>query len=111
MLCGGGDEDIADGAARDALLERKCRWLQRRFAALLPRIEHRVAYAWGGTFGLSSHGLPTIGEIPGMRRCHAVLGYGGNGITFAMMAAQMLRNQFCGAGDADLDLVGFSRRK
>jgi len=107
VLCGGGDEDIADGAARDALLGRKSRWLQRRLAGLLPRIDHRIDYAWGGTFGLSTHGLPTIGAVPGMRRCHAVLGFGGNGVTFAMMAAQMLRNQLCGSGDADLELLGF----
>jgi glycine/D-amino acid oxidase-like deaminating enzyme len=29
--------------------------------------------------------------VPGMKHCYAVLGYGGNGITFSMMAAQILR--------------------
>ena len=33
-------------------------------------------------------GLPAIGPIPGAARCFAVMGYGGNGITFAALAAQ-----------------------
>ena len=37
------------------------------------------------------------------------MGYGGNGITFSMMAAQMLRGLICGDGDPDADLVSFSR--
>ncbi|HUG73680.1 MAG TPA: FAD-binding oxidoreductase, partial [Steroidobacteraceae bacterium] len=107
LLCGGGDEKIADAGARDALLGRKTAWLQRRLAALLPQVDPRIGYAWGGSFGASAQGLPTIGAVPGMRNCYAVLGYGGNGITFSMMAAQMLRNTLSGAGDADLDLVAF----
>jgi len=107
VLCGGGDEDFADSAHRDALLPAKTAWLQRRLAGLLPQVDHRLRYAWSGSFGQSAHGLPTIGAVPGSRNCYAVLGYGGNGITFSMMAAQMLRNVIAGDGDADLDLVGF----
>lgn len=109
VLCGGGDEDFADAATRDALLGRKRAWLQRRLANFLPQVDARVDYAWGGSFGSSARGLPTIDQIPGMPRCHAVLGYGGNGITFSMMAAQMLRNVLAGDGDADMDLVRFRR--
>ncbi|MET0282628.1 MAG: FAD-dependent oxidoreductase [Steroidobacteraceae bacterium] len=110
VVCGGGDEEFSDAAARDALLQSKTAFLQRRLGALLPQVDNKVAYAWSGSFGSSAHGLPTIGEIPGMRRCYAVLGYGGNGITFSMMAAQMLRNVLSGEGDDDLDLVRFGRR-
>jgi glycine/D-amino acid oxidase-like deaminating enzyme len=48
--------------------------------------------------------------VPGMKHCYAVLGYGGNGITFSMMAAQILRGHICGDGDADADLFSFTRR-
>lgn len=111
VLCGGGDENISDARARDAMLAQKAAWLQRRLAALIPRLDTRIAYQWAGTFGVGKLGLPTIGEIPGMPHCFAVLGYGGNGITFAMVAAQMLRNRLSGAGDAELDLLAFGRRK
>ena len=33
-----------------------------------------------------------------------------NGITFSMMAAQILRGHICGQGDADADLFSFTRR-
>jgi glycine/D-amino acid oxidase-like deaminating enzyme len=110
VLCGGADEPIADAEQRQSLLERKCRWLQRRLRGLLPVLDARIDYAWGGAFGVTADGLPRIGAIPGTRRCYAVLGFGGNGITFSMMAAQMLRNQLAGDGDAEWDLVAFGRR-
>lgn len=44
-----------------------------------------------------------------MPNCYAAMGYGGNGITFSMMAAQMLRGLITGTGDPDSDLVGFHR--
>ena len=34
--------------------------------------------------------MPTIGAIPGFRQCYAVMGYGGNGITFSMLAATLI---------------------
>ena len=51
--------------------------------------------------------MPTIGEIPGYPKCYAVLGYGGNGITFSMIAAQVLRAAITGEGDPDADLFAF----
>ncbi len=66
-------------------------------------------FAWAGSFGDSRFGTPTIGRIPGMPNCYAAMGYGGNGITFSMMAAQVLRGLICGGGDRDSDLVGFQR--
>jgi glycine/D-amino acid oxidase-like deaminating enzyme len=76
---------------------------------LLPAVDARVDFAWSGAFGASASGLPTIGPVPGRRHCFAVLGYGGNGITFSMLAAQMLRNLLAGADEPDLDLVRFRR--
>jgi glycine/D-amino acid oxidase-like deaminating enzyme len=111
VLCGGGGENLADAAARDALLPVKAAWLQKRLSAMLPRVDARPAFAWSCSYGVTAAGLPVIGEIPGMPHCFAVLGFGGNGITFSMVAAQMLRNRLSGAGDAELDLLGFRRGK
>ena len=47
-------------------------------------------YPWTGCFGDSTTGTPTLGEIPGHPGCYAVLGYGGNGITFSILAANLL---------------------
>jgi glycine/D-amino acid oxidase-like deaminating enzyme len=108
VICGGGDEIIADAAARDALLAAKTRLLEARLSALFPRLDSRARYAWCGTFGDSVSGTPSIGAVPGMASCFAVLGYGGNGITFSALAAQLLRNQITGADDPDGELFAFS---
>ena len=44
-----------------------------------------------------------------MPNCYAVLGYGGNGITFAMIAAQILGAQLQGQRDSDAELFDFGR--
>ncbi len=110
IICGGEDEEIADAALRDAKLPDKAATLSRKLAALLPGVDATPAYSWAGSFGDSPVGTPTIGRIPGMPNCYAAMGYGGNGITFSMMAAQMLRGLICGYGDPDADLVSFYRK-
>lgn len=110
IICGGEDEEIVDAALRDAKLPEKAATLSRKLAALLPGVDATPAYSWAGSFGDSPVGTPTIGRIPGMPNCFAAMGYGGNGITFSMMAAQMLRGLICGYGDPDADLVSFRRK-
>lgn len=105
VICGGEDEKFKDEAARDALLGAKTAALQRKLKALLPQLETEAEFAWCGSFGSSDTGMPAIGAIPGLAHCYVAMGYGGNGITFAMMAAQLLRGLITGVGDADADLV------
>jgi glycine/D-amino acid oxidase-like deaminating enzyme len=111
IICGGEDEAFADEPSRDALLPRKTATLERKLRALLPAVDARAAFAWCGSFGGSARGTPTIGPVPGMPHCYAVLGYGGNGITFAALAAQLLRAHVEGAPDPDADLFAFGRRR
>lgn len=55
-------------------------------------------------FGDSPDGLPTIGTIPNAPRCFAVLGFGGNGITFGPVAAQIIQRAIVGIEDPDAKL-------
>ena len=109
IICGGEDEPFADADQRDALLPAQDRDARGEAARLLPGVDPRADYAWCGSFGASETGTPSIGPVPRMPQCHAVLGYGGNGITFSALAAQMLRNQITGRGDPDSDLFSFRR--
>ena len=108
-MVGGEDEDIEDESARDALLSRKTVALQTKTKELMPWLDVSVAFAWAGTFGESDNGLPSMGPVPGMTNCYAVLGYGGNGVTFSMVAAQIIAGQLCGHPDVDADLFAFER--
>lgn len=110
VICGGEDEDIADAGARDAKIPAKTAILEAKLGTLLPAIDPAAAFAWAGSFGNSPLGTPTIGRVPHMPNCYAAMGYGGNGITFSMMAAQILRSTICGDGDADADLFSFYRK-
>ena len=107
IICGGGDEDFKDEAARDALLERKTKHLEKKLSAMLPHVDARADFAWTGTFGSTGTGTPSIGLVPRRKRTYAVLGFGGNGFTFSMIAAQLVRGLITGDGDPDVDLYAF----
>ena len=109
VICGGEDERFSDEEARDALLIPKKVIIERKLKALFPRLDTRAEFAWCGSFGSSTTGMPTIGAIPGLPNCYVAMGYGGNGITFSMIAAQMLRGLITGVGDPDTDLVSLRR--
>jgi glycine/D-amino acid oxidase-like deaminating enzyme len=109
VIVGGEDEDIKDEKVRDALLPAKVRALQQKIMQLLPKLDVAADCAWAGTFGESDNGLPSIGLVPGMSNCYAVLGYGGNGITFGVIAAQMIVSRLCGGRDPDEGLFAFGR--
>jgi len=57
-------------------------------------LQTRPAFAWAGTFAETSDGLPLFGRHPqyGPRVLFA-LAYGGNGITYSMLGAGLLRAQ------------------
>lgn len=103
-VIGGEDAAFEDEAKRDALIPAKTRALERKAATLLPGLDTAAAFSWAGCFGQSGTGLPAIGAVPGAPGCYAVMGFGGNGITFSAIAAQMLQRMVQGLPDPDSDL-------
>ncbi len=108
ILVGGADEEFSDERKRDALIPAKIKVIRRRLESLLPGVDSAPEFSWAGCFGTSDTGLPSIGTVPGARRCFAVLGYGGNGITFATIAAQLIQRAVVGLPDPDEDLFAFA---
>jgi glycine/D-amino acid oxidase-like deaminating enzyme len=107
IICGGEDEDFSDEDRRDALLARKTKVLQRKLKRLIPHANTSVDFAWTGSFGSSATGLPRIGRVPKMPNCWVALGYGGNGTTYARIAADVICGALTGRPDADADLYDF----
>ena len=68
-----------------------------------------IDYAWDGLFAITPDGLPYIGPHRRYPRHAFALGYGGNGMTFAWMAAQILLEQWKGIASSDHQLFGFGR--
>jgi len=109
VLCGGEDEARSQDLDRDDVLERKVARLQRKLGKLFPALDTRAEFTWAASFGETATGLPTIGEIPGHRNCWVAFGYGGNGITYSRIAAELLRSALTGETDPDADLYAFKR--
>jgi glycine/D-amino acid oxidase-like deaminating enzyme len=83
--------------ARDALIPEKSRILAQKLAALWPPANPEIAFRWAGTFDTASDGLPLIGPVPGNKGITAAYGYGGNGITFSYLAAQLIGGLIAGS--------------
>ncbi|MFD1330518.1 NAD(P)/FAD-dependent oxidoreductase [Methylopila musalis] len=107
IIAGGEDEPIDDDDKRDALTAKKVAAIGRKLKAKLPDLAVEPEFSWAGFFGESDTGLPTIGTPPGFRRAFAVMGYGGNGITFSAVAAQLIQRAMIGLRDPDADLFAF----
>lgn len=107
IICGGEDEEFSDEERRNALLPAKVARIRSKLLHLMPWVDTRPEFEWTASFGLSSTGLPRIGRIPGRKNVYAALGYGGNGITFSRIAAEVLTSQLTGGRDPDEDLFAF----
>ena len=92
VLVGGEDDAIDIPLKRDALVMRKARVLLRKAALMFPDIPLEPAFCWAGTFAETSDGLPFFGahDEHGPRVLFA-MAYGGNGITYSMIGASLLR--------------------
>jgi len=101
-----GGEDEADPIAHqdEARLKRKCATIARKLKTLLPQVEFEIDYSWAGAFGESATGLPSIAPVPDMDHAWAVMGFGGNGITYSVIASQIVSAAIRGEDDADADL-------
>ncbi len=103
-MAGGEDADFADPARRDRLLPAKIARIAKKLGVLMPGIDPTPEMSWTASFGDSATSLPAIGPVPGAERCFAVLGFGGNGITFSAIAAQVIQRAVLGLPDPDAEL-------
>lgn len=104
LIVGGEDEPSATAHEDKAKLKRKCETITRKLRRLLPDAAFEVDYAWAGAFGESETGLPQIGPVEGMKHVHAVMGFGGNGITYSVIASEVVGRAVRGEADPDADL-------
>lgn len=109
VIVGGEDEPFRDPVRRDRLLPKKAERLAERFRTLFPEIDFRVEYSWAGTFGETKDGLAYIGAHDDWPSSYFALGYGGNGITYSVIAAEIIRDALLGRLHPFADLFRFGR--
>lgn len=109
IIVGGRDENIFNAEARNKLIKRKSAQLANDFKKLFPDIKFIPEFSWTGTFGVTKDSLPYIGSIKKHPNIYYALGFGGNGITFSLIAAEIITDLINGKKNKDADLFSFDR--
>ena len=110
LLVGGEDDSIDIALKRDLKLDGKAERLLAKAKKLFPELPLRIAFAWAGTFAETEDGLPFFGSHPQHGpQVHFAMAYGGNGITYSLIGAEMFRDQLLGKPHPCKALFGFER--
>jgi len=109
LLVGGGDEPFAAESAQNAAIPHKTRALLEQFGRLVPHLKLEAAHAWAGPFASTPDGIGYIGPLPDDASVLLALGFGGNGITFAAVAARLIADRASGRPNPDARLFAFER--
>jgi glycine/D-amino acid oxidase-like deaminating enzyme len=110
IIAGGEDGEFEEAEVREAKTEEKVRAILAKLAARCPALEGiRPEFAWSGVFGATEDSLPMIGRLPGRPSSFAAFGYGGNGITFSAIAADVLAAELEGGSHPAARLFALDR--
>jgi glycine/D-amino acid oxidase-like deaminating enzyme len=110
LLLGGGDRPVRQGRRRDQEFATATGELRTEFEAMLPALaDIGIDGAWEGLFAMTPDSLPYIGPHRRYPGHLFALGYGGNGMTFGVLAARMLLEQWRGESSPDHRLFRFGR--
>ncbi|MBU4531913.1 MAG: FAD-binding oxidoreductase [Hoeflea sp.] len=107
IIAGGEDEDSAEAFDDPARLKANTDRIVSKVEALLGVSLYPPHSRWAAPFGNTTTGLPFIGPVPGLQNVYAVMGFGGNGITFSKIAAEVIKAAISGKKDRDADLFSF----
>jgi glycine/D-amino acid oxidase-like deaminating enzyme len=110
LIVGGADHPLVPEARRVATFARGRARLARQVRALCPGLRGvPFEQAWEGLFAVTPDGLPYLGPHRRYPRHLFALGYGGNGMAFAGIAARLLTRALEGRPTPELSLFSFSR--
>ena len=110
LLFGGRDRPQVRRGARRTVLQREAAGLMRDLGALYPALEGTSPdYVWEGLFATTPDGLPYVGPHRRYPRQLFALGYGGNGMSFGFMAAEILLRYVRGKETDGDRFFGFGR--
>ncbi len=103
VIAGGGDAEVVEAAARDRLIPDRAARIAQDLSDLTGKAVN-PRDRWAAMFGSSPDGLPAIGRARPAERVWLASGFGGNGISFAALAAELLTAELAGTPDPDLAL-------
>jgi glycine/D-amino acid oxidase-like deaminating enzyme len=110
LLLGGEDHPVKPGARRALQFADATRALREYFEGLFPALgDVGIDTAWEGLFAMTRTACRTSDRTGRYPRHAFALGYGGNGMTFAALAARILVEQWRGVASPDHALFAFNR--
>ena len=110
LVFGGQDRPKLPRTARADALDRRAELLSADLGEIYPALTGVTPdYAWEGLFATTPDGLPYIGAHRRYPRQLFALGYGGNGMTFGYLAAEVLVRAVRGTRTPDDELFAFGR--
>lgn len=117
ILIGGLDSLYIDSKGKIAklinipsVLQRKYDMLEQRLISMMTGIDNIITeYRFSGTTGDTGDGLPYIGTREGYPNVYYDICCGSNGIVFAMLGADIIRDLYLDGDAVDMDLFSFGR--
>ena len=110
LVVGGDDDDEDVPSRRDRRVYGKAQGLAQKVESLFPELPMTPTFCWGGTFAETEDGLPFFGPHAQYGpRVHFAMAYGGNGISYSMMGAGLLRALIEGYDHPLAELFSFAR--
>jgi glycine/D-amino acid oxidase-like deaminating enzyme len=111
IMVGGRDEVVKLPTFQNLVIEHKADKLMNQFQSVFTcDTPFTRDFVWGGVYGETADGLPYIGPHPDFPRAHFALGYGGNGTTYSLLAAEIIRDALTGRAHRYAHTFGFDRK-
>ena len=109
VIVGGRDEPFISMHTMHEYLGKKTTLLEKDFAKAFPGYSIKSEFSWSGVFGKTKDSLPYIGQYLKTPRTFYALGFGGNGITFSLVAAEIITDLLLGKKNEDAEIFSFAR--
>ena len=110
IIIGGEDIDFLPGTFNEETGEEKYTILENRLKAMFKNIpDIEAEYKYCGAFASTQDNLGFVGPDPKHKNLWYLLGYGANGILFAVLGSMMLRDLYNGSPDPDMKLFQVDR--
>lgn len=104
LLIGGEDINFVPDIFNEELCCKSYEILEQRLKNLFPNLNIEVEYRYCGAFASTKDNLGFIGKDPCNSKLWYCLGYGANGILFAILGGLMLSKLYSGEEDKDMQL-------
>lgn len=109
IILGGEDINFLPDILNEEICNKSYAKLEQRLKNLFPKLKMEIEYRYCGAFASTDDNLGFLGKDPKNPKLWYCLGYGANGILFAVLGGMMLSKLYLGEVDDDLKLFQVDR--